>query len=146
MAKLSPNEELLELHRTWFRASSAKDIEGAMAPIAADALSYEHETPLQYRGIGAIRAVCQHGFDLAEGEFTWDVPDLHIHVEGDLAVAWGLNRMHTVLPDGRETESWSRGTRVFRKIAGEWKMIHQHVSFPYDPSTGTVKTDLGPEL
>jgi ketosteroid isomerase-like protein len=27
-------------------------------------------------------------------------------------------------------ESWSRGTRVFRRREGRWLMTHQHVSFP----------------
>ena len=44
---------------------------------------------------------------------------------GDLAVAWGLNRMTL---DG--TENWSRGTRVFARRDVRWQMIHQHVSFP----------------
>ena len=31
-------------------------------------------------------------------------------------------------------ESWSRGTRVFRRRDGDWTIVHQHVSYPYDPA------------
>jgi len=46
---------------------------------------------------------------------------------GDLAVAWGLDR---IVADGKE--SLSRGTRIFQKRDGKWFMIHQHVSFPLE--------------
>jgi DNA-binding CsgD family transcriptional regulator len=39
---------------------------------------------------------------------------------------------------------WSRGTRVFRRTDGGWKLIHQHVSFPYDPATGEARMNLRP--
>jgi ketosteroid isomerase-like protein len=33
---------------------------------------------------------------------------------------------------------------VFQTIDGKWKMIHQHVSYPYDPESGEAKSDLRP--
>jgi ketosteroid isomerase-like protein len=87
---------------------SAKDIDGAMKPIAEDIVSYEHEAPLQYVGIQNVRAVCQRGFDAVGGKFSWDVPDLKIIVTGDYAITWGLNRMSAKQDGGAETESWSR--------------------------------------
>jgi ketosteroid isomerase-like protein len=65
-------------------------------------------------------------------------------VRGDIAVTWGLNRTQVRAPGGPKFETWSRGTRVFQKIDGKWQLIHQHVSFPYDPETGEVRTDLKP--
>jgi ketosteroid isomerase-like protein len=43
-------------------------------------------------------------------------------------------------PGGEPVETWSRGTRVFQKLDGRWQMIHQHVSFPFDPATGGIST------
>ncbi|MGW4838825.1 nuclear transport factor 2 family protein [Streptomyces globisporus] len=40
--------------------------------------------------------------------------------------------------------SWSRGTRVLQRQNGKWTMIHQHVSYPYDPRTGEAKINLQP--
>lgn len=57
---------------------------------------------------------------------------------------WGLNRMSYVDETGMPAVSWSRGTRIFRKRDGRWEMIHQHVSYPYEPETGVAKTDLAP--
>jgi ketosteroid isomerase-like protein len=40
-------------------------------------------------------------------------------------------------------DMWSRGTRVFRRRDGRWQMIHQHVSFPFDPASGKAVFDAG---
>jgi uncharacterized protein YndB with AHSA1/START domain len=52
---------------------------------------------------------------------------------------WGLIHMY-----GPGVDMWSRGTRIFQKVDGGWQMIHQHLSFPYDPGTGAAKLDPGP--
>ena len=78
-----------------------------------------------------MREVCRQGLEAAAGSVGWTVPDLEVVVRDDLAVAWGLNRMEA---DGEE--SWSRGTRCFRRVGEDWVMVHQHVSYPNDPATG----------
>ncbi|WBB78609.1 SgcJ/EcaC family oxidoreductase [Micromonospora sp. WMMD882] len=138
--------ELRELHRRWFDSTAAKDLDGLMAPIADDIVSYEHEQPLQYVGVDAVREVCQAGLDASgAGTVTWQVPDLTILVGDDLAVAWGLNHIRVSPADGGTFEAWSRGTRVFQRRDGQWLMTHQHLSHPYDPATGTAVTDLRPD-
>jgi uncharacterized protein (TIGR02246 family) len=127
------------VHERWYAATAAKDLDGMMASIAPDVVSYEHEAPLAYVGADRVREVCRRGLDSSPGTVTLDIPDLTVLTDGDLAVAWGLNR---VVADGAET--WSRGTRVFRRVRGEWVMSHQQVSFPYDPATGKAATDLRP--
>ncbi|WP_238148192.1 SRPBCC domain-containing protein [Rothia halotolerans] len=124
--------ELRELFEAWFEASERKDVDAQMEPIAEGIVSYEHEAPQERRGIDAVRAVCAAGMEYQTGEFRWDIPDLQIRVIGDTAVTWGLNRMRNVAPDGTVREDWSRGTRVFERRGGRWRMIHQHVSFPVD--------------
>ena len=127
------------VHERWSAATAAKDLDGIMASIAPDVVSYEHEAPLAYVGADEVREVCRRGLESSAGTVTLDIPDLTVLTDGDLAVAWGLNR---VVADGAET--WSRGTRVFRRVRGEWVMSHQQVSFPYDPATGKAATDLRP--
>ena len=108
-----------------------------MVVIAADVVSYEHDKLLQHVGVGAVREVCRAGLDASgDGAVTWDVPDLKVVIAGDLAVAWGLNHVRVQPTDGRAIDTWSRGTRVFRRTSGTWLLIH--LSYPYDPSTGGV--------
>lgn len=137
-------DEIRQLHQDWFDASHRKDLDASMAPLAGTIVSYEHSAPLQYTSIDEIREECRRGFDLAGDDFMWTVPDLQVVTDGDLAVAWGLNRMSDRTVDGLETTTWSRGTRVFERRNGRWRMIHQHVSFPVDPGTGLAATGLTP--
>lgn len=34
------------------------------------------------------------------------------------------------------------GTRVFQRRDGAWRIIHRHLTYLYDPSTGAARTDL----
>jgi ketosteroid isomerase-like protein len=137
-------DEIRRLHERWFEASRRKDLDASMAAIASTVLSYEHSTPLQRTSIDEIREECRRGFALVGDDFAWTVPDLQVVSDGDLAVAWGLNRMTDRPADGSEATTWSRGTRVFWRSEGGWKMIHQHVSFPVDPETGFAAIGLEP--
>jgi uncharacterized protein YndB with AHSA1/START domain len=143
-AQLAAEREVRDLFEGWWRASETKDLDASMAPIARDVLSYEHETPLSYRGVDALRSTCKAGFERMPEGFRWDMPDLKVVVRGDIAVTWGLNHMHANVPGKPTVDMWSRGTRVFQRIDGRWQMIHQHVSFPFDPATGAAKMDLTP--
>lgn len=135
--------EIHQLFERWRAASQRKDLDASMDPISPNIVSYEHEAPLRFTDLDDIRDQCRLGFERAEGALDWSVPDLQVRAAGDLAVSWGLNRVSTVI-DGDETVTWSRGTRVFERVDGEWSMIHQHVSFPIDAETGAAATGLQP--
>lgn len=144
--RAAAEQDLRRLHERWFDSTAAKDLDGLMAPIANDVISYEHEHPLQYVGVQAVREVCRAGLDTpGGGSVTWNVPDLKIVVDGDLAVAWGLNLVELKPVNAPVSSIWSRGTRVFQRTRGAWQLIHQHLSYPYDPTTGNAKTDLRPD-
>lgn len=118
-----------------------------MAVIADDVVSYEHEEPLRYVGVDAVRELCQRNLDAAPGEtaVSWTVPDLKILVRGDLAVAWGLNHVRIEPPDAPAIDSWSRGTRVFERRNGTWLLTHQHLSVPYSPPPARPEPTSSPD-
>jgi uncharacterized protein (TIGR02246 family) len=131
----SPDDSAAEtqvraLYDRWYAATAAKDLDALMAPIAADVVSYEHDEPLQYVGVDAVREVCRRGLDVSGGSVTWEVPELRVVVRDDLAVTWGLDRVRVPRPGGGTDEHLSRGTRVFTRSAGSWQLIHQHLSYP----------------
>ena len=45
---------------------------------------------------------------------------------------------------GQEVDLWTRVTNCFRRIDGEWLMIHDHVSVPIDLATGKALLNLSP--
>ena len=117
--------EVRAVHEQWSGLTAAKDLDGLMEHIAPDIVSYEHAAPLQHIGIDDVREVCRRGLESSPGRIDFDIPDLTVHADGDLAVAWGLDR---IFADG--AESRSRGTRVFERRNGQWQMVHQHRSIP----------------
>jgi uncharacterized protein YndB with AHSA1/START domain/ketosteroid isomerase-like protein len=133
---LAGEREVRALHARWFAASERKDLDAAMEPIASDVISYEHEVPLAVYGVDKVREVCARGFAAAPAKFRWSMPDLSVVVRGDIAIAWGFNVMQYA-----EQRGASRATRVFQRIDGVWKLIHQHLSFPLDPATGKAVMD-----
>jgi uncharacterized glyoxalase superfamily protein PhnB len=64
--------------------------------------------------------------------------DLTIHVDGDLATVHGLHHFVPEPADHPAGSTWMRITVVFRRVAGEWRVIHEHVSIPFDPMTNTA--------
>jgi uncharacterized protein (TIGR02246 family) len=120
-------EQVRGVHERWSAETRAKDLEGMMADVAPDIVSYEHAGPMSYEGIDEVRDACRRGLETSPGEIEFDVPDLRVRADGDLAVAWGIDR---VVADGNEVRS--RATRVFERRAGDWQMIHQHLSFPLE--------------
>ena len=117
--------EVRKIYAGWSRDTVSGDLDGLMSPIAADVVSYEHAGPPEVVGRDAVREVCARG--LAAGDAELDTPDLVVRVAGDLAVAWGLDR---IVSGGKVMRS--RGTRVFERREGRWQMTHQHLSLPPD--------------
>ncbi|HJP76341.1 MAG TPA: nuclear transport factor 2 family protein [Pseudonocardiaceae bacterium] len=117
--------EVRAVHEKWADRTAAKDLDGLMENIDPDVVSYEHAGPLQYVGRDAVREVCREGLAASAGAVSLETPDLTVRVDGDLAVSWGLDHVSAA-----GSQSWSRATRVFHKDDGEWRMIHQHLSFP----------------
>lgn len=117
--------EVRAVHEQWFDRTAATDLDGLMEHVAPDIVSYEQAGPLRYIGIDDVREVCRRGLEASPGPIDFDIPDLTIRAHGDLAVAWGLDR---IIADGAEIQS--RGTRVFQRRDGDWQLIHQHLSVP----------------
>jgi ketosteroid isomerase-like protein len=39
---------------------------------------------------------------------------------------------------------WMRTTMFYRKVAGEWRITHEHVSVPFDMQSFKALLDLNP--
>ncbi|RWO03587.1 MAG: DUF4440 domain-containing protein [Mesorhizobium sp.] len=101
-------------------------------------LAYRGEQARDIEGINAWFATWRNGV-------TVHMADPQVMIDGDLAVAFGLSRMTGIKTDGTKVDSWSRRTIVLRRIAGSWKIIHEHASFPMAmDGSGRAVTDLLP--
>lgn len=126
------------------KAARAKDVDRILSHFAPDVRSFEFEPPLQIVGSAAVRKACETGYSAFQGSFDYEVSDLHIAAGDDVAFCHSLNRIGGTTMDGERTEMWARETVCFRKIDGQWKIAHQHLSVPLDAESGAAAVDLEP--
>jgi uncharacterized protein (TIGR02246 family) len=139
-------EEIRAVQGRWIEQTATGDLDGMVERIADDVVSYEHGTRLEYVGKESVREVCKAGLEAGGGaDIHWSIPELTVLTRDDLAVSWGLDHITGTSPEGEPFDTWSRGTRVFRRGEQGWQMIHQHVSYPVDQETGEALRALRPE-
>jgi uncharacterized protein (TIGR02246 family) len=122
----------------------AKDLEALKRLYAPDVVSFDVEPPLQHVGVDAKAKNWANVFKFFE-EASYEVRDLTFVVGDDVAFGHGFGRLSGTLTDGTATKGmWVRASFGFRKIDGEWLIVHDQVSVPFDVRTGRGVTDLEP--
>jgi ketosteroid isomerase-like protein len=58
------------------------------------------------------------------------VENLVVASSGDLAYTVGFERGPVSVDGGPEREMTIRVTHIYRRIHGEWKLVHRHADFP----------------
>jgi len=127
-----------------FEAIRKKDIAGLMALYAPDVVYFDVVPPLRFDGPDALRARFTRWFDGYRSEIAMEMRDLHIVARGELAVAFWLSRSSGTLNDGRQVGAWVRATSSCVQSAGEWSIVHEHISLPVDLDSGNAVRDLVP--
>jgi uncharacterized protein (TIGR02246 family) len=132
-----------QLVQNYAKAISAKDIDRVMSFFAPNLVSFDLEPPLRYTGAENKRRRWQEGF-AAYASIAYDVRELTVTTEGELAVVNGLNHFKGTMASGHITDAWVRWTACFRRIDGVWLIMHDHVSVPADLKHGHAVLDLTP--
>lgn len=128
----------------WARAAMAGDIDGIMAHYTPGIRAFDAVLQLQFRGTDAYREHWRSCLAMCPGPMIFEIHELDVDIEGDLALSHCLARCGAVM-DGEERSSWMRGTIGHRRIGGRWMIVHEHWSAPFDPESGKVLFDLEPQ-
>ena len=128
----------------WAKAARGKDIDGVMSYYASDVVAFDAIAALQFRGTAAYRKHYEACFAMCSGPTTFEIHDLDITARDDVAFAHYLLHCVGTGPDGEEHGGWMRATVCFRKTNGEWVIVHEHFSAPFDPQSGKALLDLEP--
>ena len=76
--------------------------------------------------------------------FRMETRDLAITAGGNTAHAHWLAHFTSQEKDHPATQTWMRATVGYRMENGKWKIVHEHVSIPFDPETSQVVYTLNP--
>jgi ketosteroid isomerase-like protein len=128
----------------WAKAFRARDIDGIMAFYADDIVSFDLGPPLRYAGTEAKRRAWQAAFASYTGPIGYEVRELSVTTNGDLAFVHSLNRVSGTLASGHPASLWLRWTAGFRRTDGVWLIEHDHVSVPADVAQGQAALNLEP--
>jgi ketosteroid isomerase-like protein len=122
----------------------AMDLERVKLMYAPDIVSFDIVPPLQHVGAKAQSANWADVFATYEQPLTYEVHDLGITASSDIAFSHSLNRISGKLKNGVTTNLWLRWTACFRKIDGQWLIVHHQASVPVDFASGRALLDLDP--
>lgn len=136
MTKSDLSAEIRAVIETRAEAIRNKDLSRALAVYTPDVVNFDLPPPLRFVGAAALDPKGLGGwFDTWAGPIGLDLRDFQVVVEGDIAFAHGLVRIHGKRTGGestgKATDVWVRQTLGFRRVAGAWKIAHEHTSVPF---------------
>lgn len=122
----------------------AKDVDRVLSFYAPAIVSFDLDPPLGYDGIERKRRAWQELFARYAGPIGYEMRDLSVTTNGELAFAHSFNHVSGVLTNGRSRDLWVRWTACFERVDGAWRIVHDHVSIPADLEHGRAVTELIP--
>lgn len=126
-------------------AIKAHDLPTLRTVYAEDIVSFDVQPPLQHVGVAAKEKNWVDAFTTFERPLEYEIRDLEITMGEDLAFVHGFNRLSGKLRNGPATSgTWVRWTACFKKIDGDWRVVHDHVSAPIDFATRQALVGLEP--
>lgn len=125
--------EIRHMMHQWSRALEAKDVEGLVKDYAPDAVLFDAIPPYKVIGAENIRQVWANCLPFFPDQFKSEHRDIQVHVVGDTAFAHCLHHFIPTPPDHPCGQTWMRVTVGYRKLHGNWKVVHEHVSVPFNP-------------
>jgi len=122
----------------------SRDSDAAVANVAPDIVSFDVVGELQKIGRDECRKRAKEWFSSFEAEINYEMRDLHINADDDIAFCHSLNHVNGRTQNGQELDMWWRATVCLQKIGGRWLITHEHSSVPFESKTGNARLDLKP--
>jgi len=117
-------------------AIRAKNVDVLMAHYAPENVTFDVQPPLQVNGADAYRKNFESWFSTIEGPIGYEIRDLQITAADTIAFCRSVCHVTSTRINGEKADYAVRVTSGLRKIDGEWKITHEHVSLPVDMRTG----------
>jgi ketosteroid isomerase-like protein len=124
------------------KAVRTNDVEGFLRQCAPDIVAFDLLPPLEQKGWDAVRRGWGIALGSFEGPIEYDVDHLDIAISGDIAWSRSIVHFGGTTKEGTQAMNRLRSTLGFRKIGGQWKVVHQHVSVPFDMANGKALLNL----
>jgi ketosteroid isomerase-like protein len=124
-------------------AVRAANVEGLIRLCAPEIATFDMVPPLRHDRLDALRKLWAEALAPFERPLDYEINQLEIIAGSDVAICRSLNRFGGVKKDGGTVVNWLCSTIGLRKIDGQWKIVHEHMSVPFDMQTGKALLNLG---
>jgi ketosteroid isomerase-like protein len=131
---------LIEQRVEAVHAKQAAVITGQMS---SRAVLYDAMGPLQQVGVEAESKRLEEWLASYRGQIGYEIRNLDITADGDVGFCHLLYRVSGTTTAGTNIDMWLRATLGLRKLDGNWTIVHEHNSVPFD-ATGAASMDLKP--
>lgn len=135
--------EIRQLIADQQQAICSKDIEQLMACYAAEIVIFDVKPPFQTIGKQAVRQLWEEALPCFPESFEMETRDLTVAANDEIATAHWLFRFKSE-QNHPATQLWMRATAVCQKNQGNWQILHEHISVPFDPSNAQAVFTLNP--
>lgn len=126
------------------RAICAKDVDQIISYYANEFIAFNVTPPFEIKGREACRQVWQACLPYFPDSFGVETRDLSVTVRNDLAVAYWLSHFTGMEPNHPAMQTWMRITAIYQNNQGNWQIVHEHNSVPFDPETSQAAFTLNP--
>ncbi|MBK8638234.1 MAG: nuclear transport factor 2 family protein [Chromatiaceae bacterium] len=116
----------------WTRATREGRLDDVLTNHDEKVLIYDVLPPMKYSSASEYRKTWDEWQPDAQGEMRFELEGLEVTVGTDAAFAYGILQCGGTLLDGKAFRDTVRATFCFSKKDGKWKVVHQHISKPYD--------------
>jgi ketosteroid isomerase-like protein len=139
-------EEICALFRSMSEALSAGDFDRIQSRYAKDLVAFDCPPPLRYNSReGFVQSYKDNFIDQFTFPVNYQFHEEKIFVHGDLAVFHALVHVTGAFKiDQKTMESWLRQTSCLQRRAGDWIIVHEHISAPIG-FNGKGMMDLPPD-
>lgn len=127
--------EIRSLMEDWRAALVAKDLDRLLRHYDADVRFFDAVPPHEHHGVDAYRRTWENMMPYLPEALGSDVRELQITAGGSVAFASCLQRLTNRKTNESATCGWVRVTICFHRKGDSWKVVHEHVSVPFNPQT-----------
>ena len=136
--------QIVKLIDHWATAIRARDLDACMSNYAPNVQLFDVVEPLEYFGSDAVRKRAAEWFSTFDGPLGFEMLDLRIASDGDVAFTHSLNHVTGTKADGTALDMWWRATVCYRKMDDQWMVTHEHNSVPFNVESGRASLNLKP--
>jgi ketosteroid isomerase-like protein len=119
-------------------AVEARNLDAIMRAYIADETLFVFDVipPRQYVGAKAFRKDWADYLGGTRGVIRYDISDVAVTVAGTVAYGHSIQRIVGMGTKGDPIDLTTRVSDVYRRIAGNWVIVQEHISVPVDLDTG----------